>query len=200
MASRIALYEADVSADFIEVDPKTKRTMTGVDYLTVNPLGLVPALRTDDGDLLLENAAILQYIAGRYPSAALAPADGFERARLQQWLSFIGTELHKALFVPLFDKALPDAAQSKTRQTGARRLDYLDRHLQGRAFLLEQFSVADAYLVTVLNWSNATAVDLQRWPALKDYFDRIRSRPAVARAMREEFGLYAEEQKRHQAA
>ncbi len=103
MASRIALYEADAPARFIEVDPKTKRTLEGEDFLTVNPLGLVPAIRTDDGEVLTENAAILQYIADHFPSAALAPRTGMARSRLHQWLCFIGTELHKAVFVPLLD-------------------------------------------------------------------------------------------------
>lgn len=200
MASRITLYEAGAAATFVEVDTKAGRTRTGLDYRTVNPLGLVPALRTDDGHVLLENAAILQYLAGLNPKAGLAPQSGFAQARLQQWLSFIGTELHKALFVPLFDKALAESTRSKTLETGARRLAYLDRHLRDRQFLLDEFSIADAYLVTVLNWHVATAVDLKAWPAIDAYFARVKARPAVTRAMHEEFALYAEEQKRHRAA
>ena len=200
MASRITLYEAGATATFVEVDPKTKRTLDGVDYLTINPLGLVPALRTDAGDLLRENAAILQYLAESHPEANLAPRSGFARARLQQWLSFIGTELHKALFVPLFDKALADSTKTKTLETGAKRLAYLEKHLQAREFLLDQFSIADAYLVTVLNWKIATPVALEAWPAIAAYFARVKARPAVAKAMQEEFALYAEEQKRHKAA
>src|SRR5262249_27000207 len=106
MASRICFYEAGATANFIEVDPKSKGTLDGADYRAVNPLGLVPALRTDGGTVLLENAAILQFIADHYTGAALAPHGGLPRSELQQWLSFVGTELHKALFVPLFDKAL----------------------------------------------------------------------------------------------
>src|SRR5262245_23375874 len=200
MASRIALYEAGASANFIEVDAKTKRTRDGVDYWSVNPLGLVPALRTDGGTVLLENAAILQFIAERHPAAALAPSDGLPRARLQQWLSFIGTELHKALFIPLFDKTLAEASKAKVLETGERRLAYLDGHLSGRDVLLDQFSVADAYLITVLNWHIATPVDLKAWPSVARYFGRLKERPAIARALKEEFGLYAEEQKRHKAA
>ena len=105
LASRIALYEAGAAdVRFIEVDPKSKRTLEGADYREIYPLGLVPLLRLDDGTLLSENAAILQYIASRYPDAKLAPTDDLGRARLQQWLCFIGTELHKALFIPLFDQ------------------------------------------------------------------------------------------------
>src|SRR5262245_15415334 len=200
MASRIALYEAGGNANFIEVDAKSKRTLDGVDYLTVNPLGLVPALRTDGGTLLLENAAILQFIADGHPAAGLAPSGGLPRAQLQQWLSFIGTELHKALFIPLFDKTLADSSKAKVLETGGRRLAYLDRHLAGRDVLLDEFSVADAYLFTVLNWNIATPVNLQSWPAVARYYGRMKERPAIARALKEEFALYAAEQKRHKAA
>jgi glutathione S-transferase len=196
----MALYEAGAPATFIEVDGKTKRTLTGLDYYAINPLGLVPALRIDGGEVLLENGAILQYIADRYPEASLAPASGMARSRLQQWLSFIGTELHKGLFIPLFDKGLADTTRTKTLETGAARLAYLDRHLAGREHLLDGFGVADAYLTTVLNWTIATPVDLKPWPAVAAYLARMKSRPAIARAMREEFALYAEEQNRHKAA
>src|SRR5262249_60515306 len=100
MATRIALYEADAEARFVEVDTKAKRTRDGADYWAINPLGLVPAIRTDDGELLTENAAILQYVADRYPAALLAPPAGVDRSRLQQCLCFIGAALHKTLFVP----------------------------------------------------------------------------------------------------
>lgn len=200
MASRIALYEAGASANFIEVDPKSKRTPDGADYRSVNPLGLVPALRTNDGTVLLENAAILQFIADQFPAAALAPRDGLPRAQLQQWLSFVGTELHKALFIPLFDKALAETTKAKVLETGGGRLTYLDRHLRARDFLLDGFSVADAYLFTVLNWKIATPVDLKSWPSVESYYNRMKARPAITRALKEEFARYAEEQKRQTAA
>jgi glutathione S-transferase len=111
LASRIALYEASGEARFIEVDPKSRRTPDDADYREIYPLGLVPLLRLDDGSLLRENAAILQYIAARYPEAELVPADATERARLQQWLSFIGTELPKGLFIPLFDQKAPEGTR-----------------------------------------------------------------------------------------
>jgi glutathione S-transferase len=200
MASRIAFYEAGAAVNFVEVDPKTKLTLDGKDYRTINPLGLVPALRADDGAVLLENAAILQFIADRYLAAGLAPRDGMPRAQLQQWLSFIGTELHKALFSPLFDKALAETTKAKTLETGSKRLAYLDRHLTGREFLLDSFSVADAYLFTVLNWNIATPVDLKPWPSVDSYYNRLKTRPTIARALKMEFARYAEEQKRHKAA
>lgn len=200
MSSRIALYEAGAAAKFIEVDPKTKRMPDGTDYLAIYPLGLVPVLRTDGGDLLSENAAVLQYIADRFPAATLAPPAGMGRTRLQQWLSFIGTELHKALFIPLFDAKLAEAAKSRALEKGESRLAFLDRHLAGREFLLEGFTVGDAYLVTVLNWNIATPVDLARWPAVWDYYARLKGRPSIARALSEEHALYAAEQARHRAA
>jgi glutathione S-transferase len=197
MASRITLYEAGATATFTEVDAKTKRTSSGLDYYTVNPLGLVPALRHPSGQMLFENAAILQALADLHPQAALAPPSGFARSVLQQWLSFIGTELHKALFIPLFDKAQPAASRDKTLQTGARRLAVLQAHLERREFLLDAWSVADAYLTTVLNWHVTADVDLARWPAVKAYFERMCARPATAKAMSEERALYAEELRRH---
>jgi glutathione S-transferase len=200
MASRIALYEADASARFIEVDPKSKRMLDGQDFFAINPLGLVPTIRTDDGEVLTENAAILQYIADRFPGAKLAPRDGMDRSYLHQWLSFIGTELHKALFIPLFDPNTPDVVKARVLEKGSSRLTWLNKHLTGREFLLEEFSVADAYLVTVLNWNIATPVDLNKWPAVKDYYTRLKQRPNIARALSEEHVLYAAEQARHRAA
>jgi glutathione S-transferase len=197
MASRITLYEAGATATFVEVDASTKRTSSGLDYHTINPLGLVPALRLPCGELLLENAAILQFLADLHPQAALAPRAGFERSVLQQWLSFIGTELHKALFIPLFDKAQSEAAREKTLVAGAKRLALLQAHLAQRTFLLDAWSVADAYLTTVLNWHVATGIDLARWPAVQGYFERMCVRPATAKAMAEERALHAEELRRH---
>jgi glutathione S-transferase len=200
LASRIALYEAKADACFIEVDPKTKRTLDGADYLEIYPLGLVPLIRLDDGSLLGENAAILQYIASRYPHAKLAPSDGIERARLQQWLCFIGTELHKGLFIPLFDQKAPEGTRSHTLKKYESRLRYLNDCLSGREFLLDRFTVADAYLYTVLNWAAATQVDLTPWPAIKGYHGRLQTRPSIAKAFREELALYKAEFARHQAA
>jgi glutathione S-transferase len=116
MATRIAIYETGADARFIEVDTKAKRIPDGGDYLAINPLGYVPALRTDDGEVLTENAAILQYVARRFPAARLVPADGIEHARLQSWLSFIGTELHKGLFIPLLDRTAPEEAKTYARE------------------------------------------------------------------------------------
>jgi glutathione S-transferase len=201
LASRIALYEAGAdNTRFIEVDPKTKRTLSDKDYLEIYPLGLVPLIRLDDGSLLSENAAILQYIAARHPQAELAPHDGIERARLQQWLCFIGTELHKGLFIPLFDQKAPEGTRAYTLKKCESRLNYLNNHLTGREFLLDRFSVADAYLYAILNWTVPTRVDLTPWPAIKAYHERLQKRPSIAKAFQEEFALYKGELARHQAA
>jgi glutathione S-transferase len=200
MATRIGLYEAGADARFVEVDTKSQRTREGSDYRAINPLGLVPAIRTDDGEMLTENAAILQYVADRSVEAGLTPPAGMGRSRLQQWLCFIGTELHKALFVPRLDQKAPDVVKQYVFEKGERALAYLDNYVRGRDYLLDRFSVADAYLFTVLNWSRAAEVDLDRWPAVKDYYSRMRQRPSIARALAEERALYAEQQAHHKAA
>ena len=202
LATRIAFYEAGAEANFIEVDPKTKEVLRdGSDFRKVNPLGLVPTLRTDDGTVLTENAAILQYVADHFPDAGIATGPGMERSRLHEWLCFIGTELHKGLFVPLLDKkAVPDV-KSWVLNKNLSRLDYLEDYLKGRDYLLDHFSVADAYLVTVINWTMATPpVELARWPVLKAYYERLRARPSIAKAIAEEFELYKAELARHKAA
>lgn len=202
MATRIALYEAGADAAYLEVDPKTKRVQQdGSDFYAVNSLGLVPTLRTDDGEVLTENAAILQYVADRFPDAGIASGAGFERSRLHQWLCFIGTELHKGLFVPLLGKTVPAEMKAYTLERGLSRLDYLNKYLEGREFLLDHFSVADAYLVTVINWTMATPpIELAKWPAIKAYYERTMKRPSVAKAAAEEFVLYRAEIARHKAA
>jgi glutathione S-transferase len=202
MATRIAFYEAGADAVYLEVDPKTKRVQTDdSDFLAVNPLGLVPTLRTEDGIVLTENAAILQYVAEHLPKTGIGANNAAERSRLQQWLCFIGTELHKALFMPLLDKKAPAEAKAYAVEKGLSRLDYLNDYLDGREFLLDHFSVADAYLVTIINWTMATPpIDLAKWPNVKAYYERLRARPSVTRAINEEFALYKAEQARHKAA
>ena len=202
LATRIALNEAGAEASYLEVDPRTKVVQKdGSDFRGVNPLGLVPTLRTDDGLVLTENAAILQYVADRFPNAGISAASGMERSRLHQWLCFIGTELHKGLFVPVLDKTAPAEMKAHVISKGLSRLDYLDNYLKGREFLLDHFSVADAYLVTVINWTMATPpIELAKWPNVKAYYERLRTRPSIAKAVAEEFELYKAELARHKAA
>ena len=202
LATRISLYEAGKEATFLEVDPKTKVVQSdGSDFRKINPLGLVPTLRTDDGQVLTENAAILQYVADRFPEAGLGTSSSMDRSRLHQWLCFIGTELHKGLFVPLLDRKAPPEAKTYTLEKGLSRLDYLESYLKGREFLLDHFTVADAYLVTVINWTMATPpIELAKWPAVKAYHERLRTRPSIAKAIAEEFEMYKAEIARHKAA
>ena len=202
MATRIALNEIGETVNFIEVDPKTKRVLADdSDYRVINPLGLVPVVRTDEGAVLTENAAILQYVAETFPDSGIGAKSGLERTRLQQWLCYIGTELHKSLFTPLLDRKSPPEVKAYTLEKNLSRLEHLNKHLEGREFLLDHFSVADAYLTTVLNWSQALPmIDMAKFPAVKDYLDRMRKRPAVAKAMGEEFALYQAEVARHKAA
>src|SRR2546423_3805995 len=145
LATRIALYEAGGEATYLEVDSETKVVQNdGSDFRAINPLGLVPTLRTDDGLVLTENAAILQYVADRFPQAGISATSGIERSRVHQWLCFIGTELHKGLFVPVLDKKAPPEGKCYVLGQGLSRLDYLENYLKGREFLLDHFSVADA--------------------------------------------------------
>ena len=193
MASRISFYEAGASANFYEIEKQTRRASDGRALHELNPLGLVPTLRTDQGEILTENAAVLQFIADAYPAAQLAPASGLGRARLQQWLCFIGTELHSATFLPLLDKKAPEGAKQYALSKAAERLNVLAEHLKDREFLLDRFSVADAYLTAVLGWSLVTPIKLADWPSLEGYFKRMHARPSVARAFGEELELYKRE-------
>lgn len=196
LASRIALYETGAAAELVEVDPKTKKTSDGRSFLDVHPLGLVPVLETDDGALLSENAAILQWLAA---GTALAPDAGREKALFQQWLAFISTELHKAVFVPLLDAKAPKDAKSYALSKASARLAWVEKHLEGREFLLDRFTVADAYLFTVLNWILVTPISLEPYPAIRAYHKRLKARPHVERAFGEEKVLYAKELARHAA-
>lgn len=202
MATRVALYEAGADANFLEVDSPTKTVLNdGSDFRSINPIGLVPTLRTDEGVVLTENAAILQYVADRFPQSGLGTGPGIDRTRLHQWLCFIGTELHKGLFIPVLDRKAPQETKAYALEKNLSRLDYVDNYLKGREYLLDHFSVADAYLVTVINWTMATPpIELSNWPNVKAYYERLRQRPSIAKAIAEEFGLYKAEQARKKAA
>ena len=194
LATRIALYESGQEASFHEVVLSTRKTRDGADYLAINPKGQVPALRVADGRFLTEGAAVLQYVADQRPEAGLAPAVGsFERYQLQQWLNWISAELHKQVFYTLFNPTSPDAARTHARDTVLpARYRYLSDHLQDRGVLVgDRFTVADAYLVTSLNWAAPAGVDLSGWPVLQTYHQRHLARPAVGRAVGEEMALRA---------
>jgi glutathione S-transferase len=204
MATRIALYESGAGANFIYVDihtnPAKRLLADGSDYYAVNPMGQVPAIRTEECELLTENPVVLQYVADRQPRAGLAPREGLPRYKLQQWLNFIGTELHKATYIPLLDRLSPDGAKEFARKKLSLRMTCLSRGLARSEFLINGFSIADCYLVTVLNWSPYAGLDLSAWPAVEDYYQRTCKRPSVARALTEEQSLFAEEQERARRA
>lgn len=192
MATRIAAYEAGADIRFLKVDTKArpKRVEDGTEFATLNAMGQVPVLRTDDGELIVENAVILQYIADRFPAAGLIPAGGPERRKVQSWLGFIGSELHVGAFTVLLRPTAPDGAKAFAQERLAERLAYVDAQLKGREFLAGKFSVADAYLFVMLTWARYLALDFGPYPNLAAYRDRLQTRPSVARAFDEEFTLF----------
>jgi len=201
LSARITAYEANAPVIFHQVDNKQKRVLDGsADYLAINPQAQVPVLRLDSGELLTENPAVLQAIADAYPKAGLVPAGGIARYRVQQWLNFVTSELHKIVFIALLDAKAPEGAKQYAREKAVARFDYLNKHLTGREFLTDRFTIADAYLVTILNWAAPSGIDLAKWPAVTAYHQRMHQRPAIAKAFAEELALYREEQARQKAA
>ncbi len=181
LSPHIVLNELGLPHDLVQVDLRGKRTADGRDFRTVNPKGYVPVLELDDGTVLTEGPAIVQYLADRKPEAGLAPANGtLPRYRLQEWLNFISTELHKQ-FSPLFNPATPTEVAAMQKARLADRFALVAQTLDRQDYLLpEGFSVADAYLYTVMTWAPAVAVDLSPWPALARYKTRVEARPGVA--------------------
>ncbi|GGJ04529.1 glutathione transferase GstA [Halopseudomonas pertucinogena] len=187
MAVHIVLIEGGFSFDKEQVDLATKKTADGTDYTSINPNGYVPALALNNGEVLTEAAVILAYLADQVPERKLAPAAGsMERYRLQEKLNFITTELHKG-FGSLFNPAMPEEWREQVKQGLGKRLAYIAGQLENRQYLLGgEFSIADAYLFTILGWSKLVKVDLSPWPVLADYSARIAQRPAVQAAMKAE--------------
>ncbi|MDA8115585.1 MAG: glutathione transferase GstA [Acidithiobacillus sp.] len=187
LSPHIILNEGGFSFDKEKVDLASRKTETGADYTAVNPDGYVPALRLDDGQVLTEGPAIIQYLADRVPEKKLAPPMGtIERYRLMQWLNFISTELHKG-FAPLFNPQAPEEWKAVATAQLARRLSSVSQQLEGKDWLLgNDFTVADAYLFTVLGWGRYVGIELERWPVLKAYQDRVFMRPAVQSTLKAE--------------
>lgn len=187
LAVHIVLREADFEFELDKVDLREKKTASGEDYNLVNAKGYVPALRLDDGQVLTENAVLLQYVADQKLQAGLAPPWGsMERYRLMEWLSFISTEIHKTLGALFNPKITPEWRENQVALFG-RRADWLAEKLANRHYLLgDRFSVADGYLFTVLRWCQLHKVDTSRWPVLNDFQQRVAHRPAVQAAMEAE--------------
>lgn len=187
LSPHIALREAGLAFEPVLVSTKSHQLADGTDYYAINPLGYVPVLELDDGARLREGPAIVQYIADQAPTKNLAPANGtLARYRLQEWLTFIGTEIHKG-FSPLFNAAMPEEAKQIALTRLTSRLQWLDGQLAGKQFLMgDNFSVADGYLFAVTGWARPLKVDLTPYPNLLAVRERIAARPAVQEAMRAE--------------
>ena len=187
LSPHIVLREAGLDYKLEKVDLKTNKTETGTDFTTINPKGYVPALRLLNGEVLTEGPAIVQYLADQVPETGLAPPNGtFDRARLQEWLNFISTELHKQ-FSPLFRPTTTPETRAAQVELLGRRFDYVSAQLGEKPYLLgERFTVADAYLFTVLNWARVVQIDLAKWPTLQQYHARVGARPAVKQALQVE--------------
>jgi len=188
-APHVALREAGIPFEPVKVDlRKHVLAADGSDYYAINPKGYVPLLELDNGERLSEVAVILQYIADRKPGT-IAPAFGStERYRVMEWLNFISSEVHKQ-FGPLWYPDTPDATKEKQRATLAKRFDHIAKTLERQPYLMgENFTIADAYLHAVLNWSGFLKVDLTPWPALQQFQARMAARPAVQEAQKVEHG------------
>ncbi|MEG0820886.1 MAG: glutathione transferase GstA [Burkholderiaceae bacterium] len=186
LSPHIALAESGLPYTLEKVDLKSHRAQHEGDFYAINPKGYVPALALDSGVLLTEGPAIVQYIADQAPAAKLAPANGtIERYQLQSWLNFISTELHKQ-FSPLFKDGSSDEIKAAQRAVIGQRLDYVAKQLGTKDYLMGEFSVADGYLFTVMNWGQWVAIDIAQWPTLAAFMARVAARPAVQKALQEE--------------
>jgi glutathione S-transferase len=187
LSPHIVLLEAGLPFSMVKVDFKTKKTEGGVDYFTVNSKGAVPALQLDDGRVLTEGPAVVQYLADQKPESGLAPRAGtFERYQLMEILNYITSEVHKG-FSPLFNPGLAPEAREAAVFALTKKFDWLSGFLGDKRFLMgNTFTVADAYLFTVLSWTGHVKIDLGKWPVLVAFQGRVRERPKVQEALRAE--------------
>ncbi|MGO4700430.1 glutathione transferase GstA [Dyella sp. 2RAB6] len=184
LSPHIVALEAGIPVELERVDTKAKRTASDQDYWLINPKGYVPALVLDNGELLTEGPAIVQYLADQKPESGLAPANGTTaRYRLQEMLGYINSELHKS-YSPLFKPETPDVVREERKEYLRKRYRLIEQRLAGHPWLVgEQFSAADAYLFTVTNWAKHLGVDLADFPALQDFQQRVAARPHVQEAL-----------------
>jgi glutathione S-transferase len=187
LSPHIVAIEAGLPIEFEKVDLAKHQTASGKDFNAINPKGYVPTLQLDDGSVLTEGPAIVQYLADQKPASGLAPANGtIDRYRVQEWLNFIGTELHKN-FGPLFNPATPDAVKEISKTNIAKRLAYLNEQLASRQYLMgNNFTVADAYAFTIVNWTNFVKIDLKPYPNVVAYMGRVGARPKVQETLKAE--------------
>jgi glutathione S-transferase len=184
LAPHIVLHETGLKFEVEKVDLKGKRTSSGADYMRINPKGYVPALELDNGNILTEVGVIIQYLADQNPDQSLVPKAGtMERYREMEWINFISTEIHKT-FSPLWNPNTPEETKQNQKTLLAKRLDYLVGQLKGKQYLMgENFTVADAYLYTVLNWAGMLKFDLAPWPILETFMTRVGTRAAVVKTL-----------------
>jgi glutathione S-transferase len=187
LSPHIVMREAGIPVQLVKVDLQSKKTEDGTDFKTINSKGYVPTLELPDGQRLTEGPAIVQYLADQVPARGLAPACGtIERYRLQEWLNFISTELHKQ-FSPLFDPAIEGSQRARQVEKIGGRFDWVTRQLGSREYLMGgTFTVADAYFYTMLAWCRHVGIDLLKWPLLTAYKARVEQRPQVREALRAE--------------
>jgi glutathione S-transferase len=187
LSPHIVLLEAGLPHTLEKVNLATKKTAAGDDYGKINSKGSVPALQLDDGKVLTEGPAVVQYLADQKPDSGLAPRAGtFERYQLMEILNFITSEVHKG-FSPLFNPQASDEMKAAAKSALAKKFDWLTGFLGGKSFLMgNAFTVADAYLFTVLRWTDHLGIDLNKWPMLTAYQSRVAERPKVHQALKEE--------------
>jgi len=187
LSPHIVMREAGIPVQLVKVDLSAKKTEDGGDFKPINSKGYVPTLELPDGQRLTEGPAIVQYLADQAPTRGLAPANGtIERSRLQEWLNFISTELHKQ-FSPLFDPASEESVKARLIQKIGGRFDWVVKQLGNRDYLMgSAFTAADAYFYTMLTWCRHVGIDLSKWPALNAYKDRVEQRPQVREALKAE--------------
>jgi glutathione S-transferase len=183
-AAHIVLHETGFSHDSARVDLRAKTVEDGADYLRINPKGAVPALQLENGEVLTENAVILQYLGDRSGSSDLFPPLGdFRRYRVLEWLNFVATELHKG-FGPLWNPAAASEWKQATRHLLAKKFDYVEQQLGDQDFLTgSRFTIADAYLFVMLGWTAIHGIDLARWPGLAEFRRRVGQRPSVRQVL-----------------
>jgi glutathione S-transferase len=186
LSVHIVLREGKFKFDIDKVDLAAKKTSSGEDYLAINPKGYVPALALDDGTALTEASVILQYLADQKPRRGLAPKPRTpERYKLMEWLTFISSELHKALGDFFNPKMTPEWREAKLERLN-KRFDYVEKALGNNQYLMGEFTIADAYLFNVLNWTNIFKIDLANWPNIQSFMRRMAERPTVKKAMKAE--------------
>ena len=187
LAPHIVAREAGLSPDLEKVDLANRTTASGRSFLAINPKGYVPALQVQDGTVMTEVSALIQYLADQAPQAGLIPAVGTpERYKVLEWIGFISTEIHKG-FGPLWNPTTPDAVKQATKEKLFQRFAYLDQQLDGRSYLTgERFTVADAYLFVVVNWTNFHGLSLGDYPNLAAFMERVAARPKVQEALQAE--------------